>query len=275
MAGLPMDQRDGWIWFDGELKPWKDAKVHVLTHGLHYGSCVFEGQRAYGGEVFKLREHTERLISSGQMLDVTIPYTADQIDEACRQVLAANELTDAYIQAHPSQYFSLREFGQHFPEFIQQPNRPWLSALGSFEWTLCSAFDAADAPRLTEQDIATVAPESWPHLRFATHPSLRVLGFNWNVPEMWKVLTSDAPEAIQATSTEPAYWIVWRDDLITRYRSMPDDEQHALACVRDGGNFEEICIALADFHAEEQIPLRIATLLKTWIGQGLLSGLNT
>lgn len=185
------------------------------------------------------------------------------------------ELTDAYIQAHPSQYFSLREFGQHFPEFIQQPNRPWLSALGSFEWTLCSAFDAADAPRLTEQDIATVAPESWPHLRFATHPSLRVLGFNWNVPEMWKVLTSDAPEAIQATSTEPAYWIVWRDDLITRYRSMPDDEQHALACVRDGGNFEEICIALADFHAEEQIPLRIATLLKTWIGQGLLSGLNT
>jgi len=98
MAGVPMDQRDGWIWFDGELKPWQDAKIHVLTHGLHYASCVFEGQRAYGGEIFKLREHTERLISSAQTLDFTIPYSADQIDEACRQVLAANDLTDAYMR---------------------------------------------------------------------------------------------------------------------------------------------------------------------------------
>lgn len=98
MAGVPMDQRDGWIWFDGELKPWQDAKIHVLTHGLHYASCVFEGQRAYGGEVFKLREHTNRLIESGKTLDFTIPWSADEIDEACRQVLAANKLTDAYMR---------------------------------------------------------------------------------------------------------------------------------------------------------------------------------
>lgn len=98
MAGVPMDQRDGWIWFDGELKPWQDAKIHVLTHGLHYASCVFEGQRAYGGEVFKLREHTSRLIESGKTLDFVIPYTADEIDAACRQVLAANKLTDAYVR---------------------------------------------------------------------------------------------------------------------------------------------------------------------------------
>ena len=71
MAGLPMDQRDGWIWFDGELKPWKDAKAHVLTHGLHYASSVFEGERAYGGEIFKSREHTERLIRSAATLDMT------------------------------------------------------------------------------------------------------------------------------------------------------------------------------------------------------------
>ena len=95
---LPMDQRDGWIWFDGEFKPWKDAKIHVLTHGLHYASTVFEGQRAYGGEVFKLHQHSERLIASGKMLDFTVPYTADQIDEACRQVLEKNNLTDAYMR---------------------------------------------------------------------------------------------------------------------------------------------------------------------------------
>ncbi len=98
MAGVPMDQRDGWIWFDGELKPWKDAQVHVLTHGLHYASSVFEGQRAYGGEVFKLREHTERLIKSAEILDFTIPYSADEIDAACKEVLEANELSDAYMR---------------------------------------------------------------------------------------------------------------------------------------------------------------------------------
>jgi branched-chain amino acid aminotransferase len=98
MAGIPMDQRDGWIWFDGKLVPWKDAKVHVLTHGLHYASCVFEGERAYGGEVFKLRQHTDRLIFSAGELDFKIPYSADQIDDATRQVLAANNLTDAYVR---------------------------------------------------------------------------------------------------------------------------------------------------------------------------------
>jgi branched-chain amino acid aminotransferase len=98
MAGIPMDQRDGWIWFDGKLVPWKDAKIHVLTHGLHYASCVFEGERAYGGEVFKLRQHSERLIFSASELDFKIPYSVDEIDEATRQVLAANNLTDAYVR---------------------------------------------------------------------------------------------------------------------------------------------------------------------------------
>jgi branched-chain amino acid aminotransferase len=98
MAGVPMDQREGWIWFDGEFVPWKDAKIHVLTHGLHYASSVFEGERAYGGEIFKLREHTDRLIQSGKTLDFTIPFSADQIDQACRDVLTKNGLTDGYIR---------------------------------------------------------------------------------------------------------------------------------------------------------------------------------
>ena len=98
MAGVPMDQREGWIWFDGEFVPWKDAKIHVLTHGLHYASSVFEGERAYGGEIFKLREHTNRLIQSGKTLDFTIPYSAEQIDQACRDVLTKNGLTDGYIR---------------------------------------------------------------------------------------------------------------------------------------------------------------------------------
>ena len=92
------DDRDGWIWFDGEMVPWRDAKVHVLTHALHYASSVFEGQRAYNGVIFKLREHTERLHKSARLLGFEIPWTADEIDAACYEVLKANGWTDAYLR---------------------------------------------------------------------------------------------------------------------------------------------------------------------------------
>src|SRR5215210_2723921 len=98
MSTVPFDQMDGQIWFNGDFVPWRDAKIHVLTHGLHYASSVFEGERAYGGEIFRLREHTERLLESAKTLDFTIPYTADQIDEACRKVLESNGLIDAYVR---------------------------------------------------------------------------------------------------------------------------------------------------------------------------------
>src|SRR5882757_1380702 len=76
MSIIPFDDRDGMIWFDGALKPWRDAKIHVLSHALHYASCVFEGERAYGGEVFKLTEHSERLVKSADILGFKIPYSA-------------------------------------------------------------------------------------------------------------------------------------------------------------------------------------------------------
>ena len=98
MALIPFDDRDGFIWMDGALIPWREAKLHVLTHGLHYGSGVFEGERAYAGNIFRLRMHTDRLIASGRILGFEIPYTADEIDEACRQTLAANNLTEGYLR---------------------------------------------------------------------------------------------------------------------------------------------------------------------------------
>lgn len=98
MALVPFDDRDGLIWFDGAMVPWREAKIHVLSHGLHYASGVFEGERAYSGNIFKLRAHTERLIASGRILGFEIPYSADEIDDACRAVVAANGLTDAYVR---------------------------------------------------------------------------------------------------------------------------------------------------------------------------------
>ena len=92
------DQRDGSIWMNGALIPWRDARVHVLTHGLHYSSSVFEGERAYAGAIFKLREHTERLVYSAKELGFEIPYTVDEIDAACVETLEANGLADGYLR---------------------------------------------------------------------------------------------------------------------------------------------------------------------------------
>ncbi|MEL7525184.1 MAG: branched-chain amino acid aminotransferase [Pseudomonadota bacterium] len=98
MAGAPFDQLSGDIWYDGEFVPWSDAKLHILSHGLHYGSSVFEGERAYGGRIFKSEEHTERLLESARTLGFEIPWTADQINEAKDATLARMKLTDAYIR---------------------------------------------------------------------------------------------------------------------------------------------------------------------------------
>ncbi|HEY6433042.1 MAG TPA: branched-chain amino acid aminotransferase [Acetobacteraceae bacterium] len=98
MALVPFDDRDGWIWWDGALVPWRDAKLHVLTHGLHYASAVFEGERAYSGHIFRLRDHTNRLINSARILGFEIPFTAEQIDAACKETVKANGLTDAYVR---------------------------------------------------------------------------------------------------------------------------------------------------------------------------------
>jgi branched-chain amino acid aminotransferase len=92
------DDRDGFIWLDGKLVEWRGANVHVLTHALHYASAVFEGQRAYNGEIFELTRHSERLINSAKILGFDLPWSAAEIDQACRDTLAANNLTNAYCR---------------------------------------------------------------------------------------------------------------------------------------------------------------------------------
>ena len=96
--GISFDNMQGDIWMNGEFVPWGDARVHVLTHGLHYASCVFEGERAYGGEIFELTRHSQRLHTSAELLGFEIPYSVAEIDEACRQTLARQGLTNAYVR---------------------------------------------------------------------------------------------------------------------------------------------------------------------------------
>ena len=98
MEIIPFDDRDGSIWQDGKMVPWRDAKMHVLTHGLHYGGAVFEGIRVYNGKIFKLTEHSQRLIKSGKILGFDIPYTLDQLNKATEEVVAKQNVTNGYIR---------------------------------------------------------------------------------------------------------------------------------------------------------------------------------
>jgi branched-chain amino acid aminotransferase len=98
MTIIPFDDRDGTIWYDGRMVPWREAKLHVLTHGLHYASCVFEGERSYGGRIFRLRQHSQRLLESGRILGYEIPYPVEAIDAACNEVIRANGIVDGYVR---------------------------------------------------------------------------------------------------------------------------------------------------------------------------------
>ena len=95
---IPYDDRDGLIWYNGEFVAWRDARLHVLTHGLHYGSCVFEGERAYDGHIFKLNEHSQRLIDSGRILGFEVPYTSEELDQATNTLVEKSGFSDCYVR---------------------------------------------------------------------------------------------------------------------------------------------------------------------------------
>ena len=193
-----------------------------------------------------------------------------------------SQLADDYIRANPSRYFSLRDFGRQLPGFISDARRqaagcqdsPWLRELALFEWTLGQAFDAADAPVVTEQAMAAIPYPAWPELGFIPHPSVHRLDLEWNIPVMWQALTGDPPVPVTAECDRACPWLVWREQLVTRFRSMPVDEQRALDALRGGARFGEICEVLATLLDEEAVPLRAAVLLRGWIAQGLISGIE-
>lgn len=192
------------------------------------------------------------------------------------------QLGDQYIQSHPSHYFNLRDFGQHLPGFVANwlklhpgySDMLWLVELALFEWTLGEAFDAANPTLLTEQDIATIPPQSWPELKFTVHPSVYRLDLEWNIPEVWQALTANQPIPAKTLHATAGPWLVWREQLVTRFRSMQSDECYALDKVREGANFVDVCEVLGTLMNEEKVPMRAAGLLKGWIRQGVICGIR-
>src|SRR6201999_2395864 len=141
---LPFDKRPGVIWYDGVLVPWKEANLHVLSHGLHYASCVFEGERAYGGEIFKSTEHSERLKRSANILDFDIPYSVAEIDAAKKLVVEKNGRSEAYVRP-------IAWRGSEMMGVSAQSNKIHL-AIATWEWP--SYFDPAQRLKGIRLDLA-------------------------------------------------------------------------------------------------------------------------
>lgn len=144
MAGEPFDKRDGVIWMDGKLIPWTDAQVHVLTHGLHYASAVFEGERAYNGTVFKLTEHSQRLIDSARILGFDIPYSLAEIDAATNLVREKQGFENAYLR--PIAWRGSEMMG------VAAQNNTIHLAIAAWEWP--SYFDPAQRLKGLRLDMA-------------------------------------------------------------------------------------------------------------------------
>ena len=98
MESIPYDKRSGKIWFNGKTVDWADANIHILNHGLHYASCVFEGERVYDGEIFKLEEHTERLFYSAKRMGIKVPYSQDEINDACKNIVNIQKVQNGYVR---------------------------------------------------------------------------------------------------------------------------------------------------------------------------------
>ena len=155
MAGA-YDDRDGVIWMDGAMVPWRDAKVHVLTHALHYASCVFEGERVYEGVIFRGREHTERLLRSAALLDIPSPYTADEIDAAKAEALEASGLTDAYVRV-----FMWRGSGEDMG--VAAARNPVHMAVAIWEWGAYYGDAKTKGAKLDISKWKRPSPETIPH----------------------------------------------------------------------------------------------------------------
>ncbi|WP_371933028.1 branched-chain amino acid aminotransferase [Bradyrhizobium sp. CCGUVB23] len=142
--GVSFDEIDGVIWYDGRLVQWKDANVHLLTHGLHYASCVFEGERAYGGRVFRTTAHSERLKASANILDFEIPFSVAEIDAAKQLVIDTNNLPDAYLR--PIAWRGSEMMG------VSAPNNTIHLAIAAWQWP--SYFDRAARLKGIRVDLA-------------------------------------------------------------------------------------------------------------------------
>ena len=187
-------------------------------------------------------------------------------------------MADIFIETHPSVHRSIRWYGSELADFltVQAPfaAEPALAEIARFEWTLSEVFDAPDATPLGRAVLSRIDPGVWAALRFRFHPSLRRLTLRWNVVAVWqRMIEGEEPPAPEATSA-PVPWLLWRQNFKNYFRSLDAAEEAALEAAIAGRPFGEICEELGAFLAEEEIPLRAASLLGLWADSGIIVAVN-
>ncbi|MBI3775038.1 MAG: putative DNA-binding domain-containing protein [Gammaproteobacteria bacterium] len=185
------------------------------------------------------------------------------------------ELGASYLDTHPSQHFSIRHFGHRLAEFVAThapyTQQPVLADLANFEWALRDVFDAADANVLRVEDLAEIAPEQWPELRFQLHPTARRLDLTWNAPALWKALDQQRDPPPPQLNNSITAWFIWRHDLNINFRTLEADEAWAIDALRHDTSFAELCTGLCEWAGEHSAAVRAAQLLQRWLSEGVLA----
>lgn len=183
-----------------------------------------------------------------------------------------------FVRAHPSVHRSIRWYGRELAAFLHaEPpfaEQPILAEIASFEWRLAESFDSADTDILGRGAVASLEPGEWADLAFRFHPSVQHLTLEWNTVAVWKALSAEESPPAPERSADAVEWLIWRRDLENYFRSIDSVEAAALDAALAGRNFAQICGALALELREDEVPLRAASLIATWLDSGLLSGLG-
>ncbi len=187
-----------------------------------------------------------------------------------------SEVCMAYTHKYPSHYYSLRWFGQDFSKFLGYQadggEHHWPAEMAKLEWTFIAAFDAADAKSATEADAAAIAADAWPNLKIIFHPSVHTVVFWWNTQDRWRTAKhhQTIPEPVRLS--DPGLCLLWRENLLTSYRSVEADEAVCLQAALGGADFSEICGALAEQMRDQvMVPMTAAGFLKGWLAAGMIT----
>jgi hypothetical protein len=187
------------------------------------------------------------------------------------------EVALAYLHELPPHYRSVRYFGDDLAEFLDRMER-WrgrqaLAVMARFEWALDAAFDAADAACATPAQMQALPPPCWAGARFVVHPSVRCVDLDWNIIQIWKALDQKGRPPRERRARR-CTWLIWRQDLETRFRSLAAAEAEALNAAMQGRTFAELCEQLCRHYPESSVPAQAAALLSRWLDNGVISEIH-
>jgi len=182
----------------------------------------------------------------------------------------------AFIEKNPSSTRNLRDYGTAFPSFLASyyPSDPEVAELAEMDARLRYAFDAEDADAISMADVAAAQPSNWDEVVFTLHPTASFQAFRWNTPEIWTNVSEDEPPPLATQLPQPVTWLFWRKELQPHFRSLAPEEHAALQAIANGQTFGEICAMLADTWPTLDVTTHLATWLRVWLEDGVLSGVT-